>query len=84
MTKRLIPASALGLVLAGAAPALAGPGSLPSHLLPPQHAARGDQPYALTGTPYGEETVVRARVDWIGGARDRRTVFDRIRVIRGY
>ena len=75
MTHRRIAMMSLFVGLVGAAPALAGPGPLPPHLLDQRLQGRGEPHYALTGRPQFEEPVLRPRTEWIGGARDQRTVF---------
>jgi hypothetical protein len=67
---------ALGL---SSAAALAGPGSVPEHLLRKPEARRQDArpAYALTGTTRTSSEGWRVRTESIGGARDQRTVFDR-------
>jgi hypothetical protein len=76
-TTRVIATLAVAFALTAPAPALAGPGSLPPYLLPPRAEDRGDAPYALTGRA-GDETRLRARMAWVGGARDRRIVYERV------
>jgi hypothetical protein len=79
----LFAALTLAGVLSAAAPALAGPGALPTWTSWPNDTAapkpnRGEPSYALTGrSSRANDTVMRPRtVD--AGPRDRSTVYERV------
>jgi hypothetical protein len=76
----LFAALTLAGIVSTAAPALAGPGALPTRTWPKGTGvpSRAETPYALTGRqPRADDTVMRPRIA-DAGPRNRTSVYDRV------
>jgi hypothetical protein len=85
MRKLVIAALSAAALVAAAGPALADPANASNywerqrlHAPPPATTAYAPRPYALRGDGRrSDDGAFTARVEWMGGGRDRRVVFDR-------